>query len=254
MKFPDLKEKEKNLVKEICKSCPEYLKEYWGINKLPDLKLVTKQVSKEFLKNKKNNYSLKRFYTKCDKYLPQLVLYAGNPGRIQSLSKRLRILKFYKVKEIVDIGSGISVDAFVYAHFGIKSVNVEYKNSSRRFAKWLFEKNDLKKYARFISPNKFINSLLSDDKTWRAIQAIEVVAHVEDPYLLFEKAMEKSKIFMWTNDINLHRDKLGGDPQHLPHNLNKVINSLNINGNKLKIEKMAIPPRVWINKKFKMEK
>lgn len=248
---PDLSEGKKRIISKICKSCPEYLKEYLGVKELPSLDKVTRDVSHEFIRYKMNNESLDKFYTMCEDYLIQLVLYATNPGRIQSLCKRLRIFEYFGIKQIIDFGSGVGIDALVYSFFGIKSLNIEYPNTSRRFSEWLFKRQKKEEKAIFIPPDIFMSIVRSGTARFSAVQAIEIVAHLEDPYKTFERIMKKTGLFMWTNDIGLHREDVGNDPQHLPHNLNKVIESLNKHGEKVKIEGMAIPPRLWINRKEK---
>lgn len=247
MKIPDLTEEEKKLVKQLCGLFPVYLKTYWETDVLPDFEELQTRTAREYLRYKRCGYTLDQFYTMCETFLPELALYAANPGRIQSVCKRLRILKHFCSKRVVDFGSGIGVDCFVYAHFGIKSIQVEYKNPSRAFARWLFKHVGMEKHTRFVEPATFVSRLVSKKKSYDAIQAVEVVAHVPDPYFLFSTFMKYSKLMMWTNDIGLHRGE-HKDPQHLPHSLKMVLSSLDKYGEKLKIEGMAIPPRVWVRK------
>ena len=252
IEVPDLLEVEKMAIPHVCKAYPTYLKEYLDVETLPSLEEVTREVSDEFNKIRHNKDSLEHFYTTCNNYLIQLVLYAANPGRIQSLCKRLRILKYFGIKEVVDFGSGAGIDGFVYSASGIKTLNVEYPNASRKFARWVFRKKNINSdRAVFISPDIFMSIVETGVAKFRAVQAIEVAAHLKDPYTTFANIMKKSSLFMWTNDIGLHRDDVGRDPQHLDHSLPKVIKSLDEYGEKVKIKKMAIPPRLWINKKEK---
>ena len=246
MKIPDLNEEEKKLVKQLCGMFPTYLKTYWGVDELPDFRELQVRTSREFLRFRKCGYTLDYFYRHCETFLPELVWYATNPGRIQSVCKRLRILKHFGVKRLVDFGSGVGTDCFVYAHFGIRTTQVEFKNRSRDFSRWLFKHVRMDKATRFADPARFVSKLASG-RTYDAIQAIEVVAHVESPYYLFSTFMKRAGLVMWTNDIGLHRGE-HKDPQHLPHSLKKVIDSLDKHGEKFKIDGMAIPPRVWVKK------
>lgn len=247
MKIPDLSDEEKQLVKKLCGLFPTYLKRYWKVDELPDFRELQIRTSREFLRYRKCGHTLDYFYKHCDTFLPELVLYATNPGRIQSVCKRLRVLKHFGVKRLVDFGSGVGTDCFVYSHFGIRTIQVEFKNRSRDFSEWLFKYVRMEKATRFADPTRFVTRLANKPRAYDAIQAIEVVAHVESPYYLFSMFMKSAGIFMWTNDIGLHRDGIE-DPQHLPHSLKKVIDSLDKHGEKLKIDAMAIPPRVWVKK------
>lgn len=247
MKIPDLTDEEKKLVKQLCGLFPTYLKTYWKTDELPSFKAIQERTARQFLRYKRCGYTLDQFYTKCETFLPELVLYASNPGRIQSVCKRLRILRHFGVKRMVDFGSGVGTDSFIYAHFGIKTTQVEYKNPSRAFARWLFKFVRMENHTKFVEPATFVSRLVNKNKEYDAIQAIEVVAHVESPYYLFSTFMRHAKVVMWTNDIGLHRDE-HKDPQHLPHSLKKVIGSLDKHGEKFKIEGMAIPPRVWVRR------
>ena len=243
MKIPDLNEAEKALVKQLCGMFPTYLKTYWETDELPDFRALQVRTSREFLRFRKCGYSLDYFYRHCETFLPELVLYSTNPGRIQSVCKRLRILKHFGVKRLIDYGSGVGTDCFIYAHFGIKTIQVEYKNPSRKFSRWLFKYTRMDEHTRYVTPVRF--SKLLGRERFECIQAVEVVAHVQDPYTLFGNFIQRAGLVMWTNDIGLHRDGVE-DPQHLPHSLKKVIESLDKHGSKFKIDGMAIPPRVWV--------
>jgi len=246
MLVEELEESEKLIIKKICQSYPEKLKEYLKVEHIADIKEIQKETSREFLRFKKTGHNVDDFYKQCKTYLPELVLYAANPGRIQSVCKRLRILKRLGINKLVDYGCGVGIDSVVYAKFGIKCICVEFENQSRKFAEYVVDNDeDALDKVVFISPDSF----LKFDDSYQAIQAIEVVAHLENPYKVFENLMSRCKVFIWTNDIHVHRDDAENDPQHLEHSYSKVCKSLEeAGGHKVKFNHMAIPPLVYMRK------
>jgi len=245
----ELKDKEKALVKEICHSFPDIVMGLFELDDLPSLEEARVNTSTSFLKyTQTQGRSLEQFYQENEEYPVELALYATNPGRIQSVQKRIRVFKALGIRVVVDFGSGIGVDGVCYAKCGFQVLNVEYFNPSCDVSREAASQWKVENKIKYITPNLFLDYLDRSGVIFPAIQAIEVVAHVPDPYELFAKLMKHTSALLWTNDIGTdHTDT--HDPQHLPHNLNKVIKAIeSAGGRKEKIEGMAIPPRLYQQK------
>ncbi len=238
---------EKLQIKTICQDMPNILNDWGEVGKSIPLEEARLKTAKAFVRAQKAGKTLDEFYTENTEYVRELAAYTTNPGRIQSIIKRVQVLRALGARHIVDFGSGIGVDGICYAMMGIKVINVEFLNASSQFNEYLFDtfksifpREDM---MMWIPPDKFWEV----DKQWHAVQAIEVVAHLEDPYTAFANIMQCTDAFLWTNDIGTDHNE-SHDPQHLPHNLNKVIKSIETAGGvKTKIEGMAIPPRLYLS-------
>ena len=181
MQVKDLTENQKQNIKEICKSVPTHLKSFLKGN-IPTLEDARKKTNSTFRKQAKKGVTMEEFYMGSKDYLIELAVYASNPGRIQSVCKRLRVLKKLRAKHVVDFGAGMGIDSICYASNGLRVINVEFDNPSTEFANYLIRKLGLESRIIHILPETFWNYTNSRKELWDAVQAIEVVAHVEDPH------------------------------------------------------------------------
>lgn len=254
MKLVDLPSSLESDVRSLSRAIAPTVQKILGLKDVPSIYDARVATSRAFLAWKNQTGAdfrsrVAEFYATNETYPIELAIYAGNPGRTQSVLKRIRVYRTLGVTHIADFGAGLGIDGLCYSLAGLKTLNIEYSTNlcSKVSADVYAGLNVIRTSLDATAVDQRIASgaRLVKNPPWNAIQAIEVVAHLDNAELTFRRLMESCDVLIWTNDIGCKNAE--DDPQHLSHSLSRVLKAIEeAGGRKQTLEGIAIPPRVYI--------
>lgn len=241
-------------VRSLSQSIAPTVQKILGLEKLPSIYDARVATSRAFLGWKNHAGSdfrsrVAEFYATNETYPIELAIYAGNPGRIQSVLKRIRVYKTLRITHVADFGAGLGIDGLCYSLAGLKTLNIEYStNLCSRVSADVYARLNVNRVsldAAAVTQRIVSGTPLVKNPPWNVIQVIEVVAPLDNAELTFRRLMESCETLVWTNDIGCKNAE--NDPQHLSHSLSRVLKAIeSAGGRKQTLEGIAIPPRVYI--------
>lgn len=157
---------------------------------------------------------------------------SGKRGMLQN--KLLRVLKQYRIKDVLDFGAGVGADSLLLYKNGI---SVKY-----------FEPNKLMRdFFRYRCQNRGIKIPILDSlEESGCIMFIYVIEHLEDPYKTLLELCNYSRYLLFTQSFGAHDTRHGGQPYHTDYKMRDIHQFLEAIGYiKIKLDGIVIPPYLY---------
>ncbi len=219
-------------------NCIEELKDFLQVEtlKYKNRKEAANAVANFFREiNPKTKKEYDEFYKNCDDYIYENV-YCNSENPVKQRAKKvLQILRDNNIKTILEIGIGVGSYSLAFAELGFDVTVLKSNNLPFKFFK---ERN--KKYG---SKVKIINKL--EKENFDCIINFDVIEHIIDPFSFIDFMTLHTNAILFTHGLSVHREDMGGYPQHFDFKINDIRKHLEkLNFKKQKVN-FIFPPHFY---------
>lgn len=161
------------------------------------------------------------FYKATKNYIYGLVIWHESGDRYNLVPTISGLIREYKLRSVIDFGSGVGTDSITFAKLGLKVYSVDFDCPTAQYMNWVLHKRGFKNI--FINTEK-VEKFPEADLFW----AIDVLEHVPDPLKIIEQISDQTKVFAHISQFN---EKHGGrHPFHIDFELKKLHRALRKKG------------------------
>ena len=213
------------------------LKEFLGVPKLKyaDRKEAANAVANYFRQlSPKTPAEYQHFYDTCDDYIFENAYCNEENSCVQRTKKIYSVLQNYGVKTIVEFGVGVGTYAICLSQKGFDISVAKTEDLAFTFFLWRTHFHQI--------PIKLISH---PQGKYDCAMFIDVIEHLINPFDFLSMVMQHTDLIIFTHGFGVHREDMGGYPQHFDYPINTIRKFLEKNGFQKQKINLPFPPHVY---------